>query len=224
MNKKLMIVSLILIVLFFNQMRAQSDVKEKEIEQYELNQNEVIAFFNDSNIRTSDYKCTFKRNSYDNTRYSVEINGTGNLKVSDISECNGNHQNEIELFNSSGTITRNSDTIKIYAKTIYNKFYLFNVKKNGMNESFAPEIRIELISKTLNNENCPNLVTLNEDKLHITAFPKNIDKDEIYEPYHLDKTIGIFTRFAVYDSSGKTEFFPAGDYIIIGGNSLKISK
>jgi hypothetical protein len=59
---------------------------------------------------------------------------------------------------------------------------------------------------------------------YIVALPVNISKDEIYKPFHEDKTIGIFTYFAVKDSNGKSKFYPSDDYVIIGGKSLNISR
>jgi uncharacterized protein YxeA len=226
MKKILKIISLLYVVFIlqsFFQIKAQNVVTNLETEYHELKLNEVDSFMNGPDIKYNDYNAYCKRGSYDNTRYRIDLDSTGELNVSDLRECKGKHQNEISIFNCSGTISRNSDTIIISAKTIYNKFFLFNIKKNGFDESFTPNIRIELISKTLNNEYCPSLVTT-DDQVHIVALPKDIDTDEIYEPVHRDKTIGIFTYFAVYDSKGSCKFYPAGDYVLIGGNSIKISK
>ncbi len=78
-------------------------------------------------------------------------------------------------------------------------------------------------TKTLKNESCPLLVTTGSFT-SIAALPSNINYDEIYKPVHEDNTVGIFTYFAVEDSNKKSKFYREGDYVIIGGNSLNISK
>lgn len=226
MKKNLNLVFIFFIIFLqqsFVQISAQIILKDQEREFHELRQNEVDTFINGPEIKYNNYNCSFKRGSYDSTGYNIVVDSTGKLIVSDLRECNGKHQNEITIFNCSGTISRNADTIFITAKTIYNKFFLFNLEKNRVSESFAPNIRIELISKTLNNDYCPSLVA-SEDHVRIVALPKEVDTKEIFEPVHLDKTIGIFTYFAIYDSNGRLKVFPEGDYVLIGGNSLKITK
>jgi hypothetical protein len=60
--------------------------------------------------------------------------------------------------------------------------------------------------------------------LNLVALPKNVNKKEIYKPMHKDNTIGIFTYFSLKDSEGTVKNYSEGDYVLIGGNSLSISK
>ncbi|NVN95074.1 MAG: hypothetical protein HXX18_07325 [Bacteroidetes bacterium] len=226
MKKKLILLSLIFILIMlqsFVQIRAQNVITNLEVEFHELKPNEVDSFAEGPDITYNKYGARCKHGSNDGSGYDIEIDTTGRLKVTDLRECKGKHQNEINIFNCNGTISRNSDTIIISAKTIYDKFFLFSLGKKEKNESFEPNVRIQLICRTLNNEYCPGLVDT-DGRVYIVALPKDVDTEDIYEPLHLDKNVGIFTYFAVYDTNGKLKVFPQGDYVLIGGNSLKITK
>ncbi len=205
---------------------------------YELKQNETIEF-NDKPNETAKYadkqtgvtktfSGSFSRGSYDSAAYVIRYDNDGNLNLRELKGCSGKHQNEISLKLCSGTISRTNDTLRINAKSSFDMIYLFNIKENGMVDSFSSDIQVDIVSKTLENNYCPSLVTSGSKYsgrvTYIVALPVNISKDEIYKPFHEDKTIGIFTYFAVKDSNGKSKFYPADDYVIIGGKSLNISR
>ena len=194
-----------------------------EYKNYELKQNETITFKDGLNSKANKFSASYKRGSYDQTRYEIFVDTGINLIVSNITECAANYQNELSLILCSGTISRNEDTLKIHAKTIHDKLYLFNVKKNRIVDSLTPDIQIDIISKTLKNEYCPNLFSSGAIT-GIVALPKDINTDEIYAAFHKDNTIGVFTYFKVTDSNGKSKMYSAGDYVLIGGNSLNFSK
>jgi hypothetical protein len=205
---------------------------------YELKQNETIEF-TDKQKDTSEYSDkrkvvtktisgSFSRGSYDSSSYVIRYDKDGNLNLKEIRGCSGKHQNEISLKLCSGTISRNNDTLRINAKTSFNMIYIFNIQKNGIVDSFISDIQVEIVSSTLENNYCPSIVTSGLEYsggvTDIVALPINISEDEIYKPFHEDKTIGIFTYFAVKDSKGKSKFYPPNDYVIIGGKSLNISR
>ena len=194
-----------------------------EYKNYELKQNETVTFKDGPNSKADKFSASYKRGSYDHTRYEIVVDTGINLIVSNITECAGKHQNELSLILCSGIISRNEDTLKIHDKTINDKLYLFNVEKNRIVDSMTPDIQIDIISKTLKNEYCPNLFS-NAAITGIVALPKDVNTDEIYKAFHKDNTVGVFTYFKVADSNGRSKMYSAGDYVLIGGNSLNFSK
>ena len=85
------------------------------------------------------------------------------------------------------------------------------------------EIQIKLVSKTLKNEFCPNLVSIFEGA-SIVALPSKIKEKEIFKPFRSDKTIGVFSYLAVYEKLGNVKNYPPNDYVIIGGNALSVGE
>ena len=189
---------------------------------YELKKNETIVFNSSQKNKPEKISASYKRWSYDHSRYAIEIDTAIHLTVSNITAAEGKHQNELSIILCSGTFTRNEDTLKVHATTYYDKLYLFSVEKNGIIDSLTSEVQIAFVSKTLKNEYCPNLVTTGTFT-GIVALPKNIDPDEIYKPEHEDHTVGVFTYFKVIDANGKSREYPMGDYVLIGGNSISFS-
>jgi len=198
-------------------------ISENEVTDYELQPNETIPLKGDPNMKTDQFFGSYSQRSYDLTRYTIKVDTTGTLTVSDLRGCKGKHQNELSLFTCSGTITRMSDSIIIHAKTVYDKLYIFSIKKNGIVDSFSSEIKIELISKTLKNEYCPSLLTTSHGA-RIVALPKNIKTSEVYKHSHKEKTVGVFTYFSLKDSKGKSKLYTEGDYVLMGGNNAVIKK
>lgn len=190
---------------------------------HELKQNEIINFKDGPELNIETYSGSFKKGAYDLSRYTIILDNAGNLKVSELRGCAGKHQNDIDFYLCNGTVTRKGDTLKINAKTIYSKFYIFSITKNGIVDSLSSSVKISLISKTLKNKYCPTLINMISN-LNLVALPKNVNKKEIYKPMHKDNTIGIFTYFSLKDSEGTVKNYSEGDYVLIGGNSLSISK
>lgn len=165
-----------------------------------------------------------RRGAYDNSGYRIMIDSVGNIAVSSINGCKGNHQNELELYNCYGTITRTvNDTVKIQATTTFRKFYVFALHENTLVDSFMNNISIEIVSKTLTGEYCPVIIHgFLEEYPTITALPINIEFKELYKPIHNDESIGIFSSFRLSDSKVQTKNFESNDYVLVGGNSLNL--
>lgn len=212
---------LLVLLLSFNRI-----VTSDGVMYHELKQNEIITFDGKQSSDTNTYSGSIQRGSGDSTGYHIVIDKEGNLDVKNLKAADGKNQNDLTIYHCSGTITRNNDTLKVQAKSSYKTIYIINIEKKVIVDSFYPDIKIGLVSKTLKNKYCPSLVTTkigNIKTMDIVALPKKINTDELFKPKHEDKTIGIFSYLAVADIKGKFKFFPAGDYVFIGGNTINIS-
>lgn len=190
-------------------------------EKHELNLGEIKAF-NDS-IKGTIFQFSLRRGAYDLSRYKLEGNNDGSLKLFNLHGASGNHQNELEIKYCSGNIKRDADTITIQVKSHFNKLYIFSIEKKGIVDSLSNNVQIKLVAKTLKNEYCPSLVST-YNGLSLVALPSNIKEKEIYKPFHSDKTIGVFSYFAIYDEHGNVKNYPPNDYVIIGGNALSVGE
>lgn len=216
-----------LAVLFFSLSAFGPKKKDKEFRAGELQPDQTIHFgYKLKNPKTFIIQSVQQRLD-DNSSFQITIDSIGKISVSNIDECTGNHQNELELINCFGSITRTkNDTVKIQASTTFSKFYLFNIRKNTLIDSFANRVNIEIVSKTLTDAYCPVIVTGENGSPHvtaeITALPKNIEFKEVYNKIHKEETVGIFSLCRVTDSSGRSNNFDPNDYVVIGGNSLNL--
>jgi hypothetical protein len=188
-----------------------------------LNKNDTISCHNGPIDAINTFSGNFKRGSYDSTSYSIKVDSEGALTLSELRQSQGKHQNELSLLLCKGTVTRRKDTVCIQAKTIYNKFYLFSIAKNSIVDSCHSDVQIRLVSQTLKRRYCPTLVRTGSS-MELIALPQQEPYSELYKPIHPSKTVGIFTYFSVADSTGKFTLYPAGDYILIGGNHLSIDQ
>jgi hypothetical protein len=216
-----------LAVVFFTLCSFGWPKKREECRKGELKPNETIHFGEQAKDPKTFRLQSSRRGAYDNSGYHIMIDSLGNITVSSINGCKGNHQNELELMNCYGSITRAvNDTVKIQASTTFRKFYLFNIQKNTLIDSFADNVNIEIFSKTLTGEYCPVIVTGENGSSYIptgiTALPKNLEFKELYKPIHNDESIGIFSSFRLSDSKGQTKNFESNDYVLIGGNSMTV--
>lgn len=192
-----------------------------EKKHFYLNENETTSFHNGPTHAINAFSGSFKRGSYDSTSYTIQVDNEGAINVSELRQCYRKHQNEIGLFLCTGTITRKKDTLCIQAKTIYNKFYLFCIAKNCIVDSCNSDVQIQLIPQTLKRRFCPALIDAGSS-IELIALPEKAPYSELFKPIHADKTVGVFTYFSIADSQGKFTLYPAGDYILIGGNYLHI--
>jgi len=180
-----------------------------------------VSYTNNTESRNNFFAGNYTRSSYDLTSYKIQIDTQGKIQVSNLRGCKGKHQGEISFFHSSGFIQRVEDTTKIIARTHYSKFYVIEITKKGIIDSFSSTISIELVSSTLKKSYCPNLVMVNPH-LSICALPSNVKRKQVYKAIHRDSNIGEFTFFSIVDSMGKSIALPQGDYVIIGGNTLDL--
>jgi hypothetical protein len=190
---------------------------------HELNLGEIEIFNANDSIQGELTRFSYKRGGYDLSSYTIEGDKNAAMKLFNLNGTLGNHQNQLEILNCSGNIKRDYDTITIQAKSQYSKLYLFSIEKNGIVDSLTNRIQIKLVSKTLKNEYCPNLVRIFKGA-SIVALPCKIKEKEIFKPFHSDKTIGIFSYFAVYDELGNVKNYPPNDYVIVGGNALSVGE
>jgi|GEM_PF-6573951 len=216
-----------LAVVFFTLCSFGWPKKREECRKGELKPSETIHFGEKVKDPKTFRLQSSRRGAYDNSGYHIMLDTIGNISVGSINGCKGNHQNELELMNCYGSITRAvNDTVKIQASTTFRKFYLFNIQKNTLIDSFADNVNIEILSKTLTGEYCPVIVTGENGSSYIptgiTALPKNLEFKELYKPIHNDESIGIFSSFRLSDSKGQTKNFESNDYVLIGGNSLNM--
>jgi hypothetical protein len=224
---KKLLKSSVLAVLLFSLSAFGPRKKDKEFRAGELQPNQTIHFGDKLKDPKTVRMQSYRRWSYDNSKFQITIDSIGNISVSNIDECTGNHQNELELINCFGSITRSTnDTVKIQASTTFRKFYLFNIKKNTLIDSFTDRVNIEIVSKTLTDAYCPVIVKGENGSSYITteitALPKNIEFKEVYNQIHKEETVGIFSLCRVSDSLGHSNNFDPNDYVLIGGNSLNL--
>ena len=216
-----------LAVLFFSLSSFGPRKKDKGYRSGELQPKQTI-YFGDQVKDPKRFRLqSTRRGSNDNSRYQISLDSIGNISVSNIDGCTGNHQNELELLNCFGSITRTAnDTVKIQASTTFRKFYLFNIQKNTLIDSFTDRVNIEIVSKTLTDAYCPVIVTGENGSSNmiteITALPKNFEFKEVYNQIHKEETVGIFSLCRVTDSLGHSNNFDPNDYVLIGGNSLNL--
>lgn len=190
---------------------------------YELSNGETINFQSRPEFKKNSHAGWYSRGSYDLSKYKMNIDTQGNLKVSELRGCPGKHQGEISLFHSKGSLTRIGDTLKIQANTIYDKFYIFGIKENGIVDSLSSDINIDLVSRTLKGNYCPNLIRI-QSEVTICALPEKINIKEVYKSLHKENTVGEFVYFTIRDSENKVKIFPHGDYVIIGADNVTIVK
>lgn len=199
----------------------RSQKSPESTKNYELKNNQTIQFNDeppqDSNTKTEG---SSSRGSYDGTSYSIDYKMDGSLKVYNIKGCEGGNQSELELSHSSGSIYRNGDTLVIDVNTRFKKLYLLKLELNGLVDSFDNNVQVFLVSRTLTGEYCPNQVRIT-NFTQVFALPNNVNLDEMYKPYHSENTIGIFKYFAIINGKGKIKYYKEGDYVLVGGNSLK---
>lgn len=192
----------------------------EEVENYELKQQDSIAFTNGPQVRKEKIRIALSRGANDKSSYSIKLADGGVLTISDLKACKGLAQSKLELFLCSGYFSRKADTIIVHTKTIFDKLYMVNVKEWGRIDSFSSEATISIISKTLKNEYCPSLLTINS-WVNLIAIPQNVNPKEVWKARHKAKTVGVFTYLNITDAQGKTKSYPQGDYILIGGNRVE---
>ena len=193
-----------------------------KLEKNEMEVGDTLNFNHGPQTGIELFEASYKRGSYDGKKYDIRIDTVGNLIISNLRNSFGESSSEINIINGRGSITRKGDTLVVKSKTIYNTFYLINIK-NGVIDSVTNELEMQLVSKNIKNEYCPNRVTA-YSHVNIIALPKGVKYKEFYKPIHSDKTIGIFTYFSILDSRGNRKHYPKGDYILIGGNSQTVLK
>lgn len=188
-----------------------------QLEKNEIKVGDTLSFKHGPEGGIELFEASYKRGAYDGKKYDIQVNRKGNLIVSDLGSSIGESSSEINIIHGQGFITRKGDTSVVHLKTIYDKFYLIDVR-NGVIDSVTKELEMQVVSKNSKNEYCPNRVT-SYSVVSIIALPRGVKYKDFYKAVHSEKTIGIFTYFSILDSRGNRKHYPKGDYILVGGNS-----
>lgn len=212
-------ISLFILLVGFVSISFQNSKPREPLKFFNLADGEMVDFKTGPALKKHTYEGWFERSSYDLTRFNLHIDTQGNLKVSELRGCSGKHQGELSIFTAKGSLIRIGDTLKVNGKTVYDHFYLLEIKEGGMVDSFSSEISIDLVSRTLKNTYCPNSVRISSE-VSICAIPEKMAIKELYKPVHKDNTIGEFVYFSIQDANGKVKHYPQGDYVIIGADQL----
>jgi hypothetical protein len=122
---------------------------------------------------------------------------------------------------AGGSVTRIKDTIIVQIKTNFKNLYFIKLDKEKSPETFASEVKIKFVSTTMEGKYCPTLISTSVHDFEVVALPSKAGTDEIFKKNHKGETVGIFSYLSVTDSKGKTMNFSEGDYVLVGGNSLK---
>ena len=197
---------------------------KEDLINYELLMNDTVTFNIIPPINGRGLKGSFSRSSYDLSAFTISYDENGNLEVSGVKGCPSNHQNEIIFYLTKGTTMRHGDTIIVNASSFYNKLYLINVKSNGIVDTLPQNAQIRLLSKDLNNNYSPTLITARHETATLLALPTGVNYDEINVAFHKPETVGVFSYFAVTDTNGVTKTYPSDDYILMGGNTFNFIK
>lgn len=213
------VLSLIILLIGFMGVSFQNLTPREPFKFFNPADGEMVDFKTGPALKKHIYEGWFKRSSYDRTKFNLHIDTQGNLKVSELRGCKGKNQGELSIFTAKGSLIRIGDTLNVNGRTVYDQFYLLEIKEGGIVDSFSSEISIALVSRTLKNTYCPNLVRISSE-LSICAMPEGMAIKELYKPVHKDNTIGEFVYFSIQDSDGKVKHYPQGDYVIIGADQL----
>lgn len=184
---------------------------------YDLKNGET-KFFGVESVSTNGQTMS-SRWSYDKTRYEWERNH-GELKINHASESAGIHQSEIEINGGFGSVSSNEGNVNIVATSNYDKFYLFNVNKDFIVDSFSKKIDVKYGMKSLSDEPCRSLISTGGNRLSIMLVPEGVKSKKVHKAIHKKNTIGVFSYLKVSDKN-KTINYSAGDYVLVGANSLR---
>ncbi|MFA6517799.1 MAG: hypothetical protein WCU83_11775 [Bacteroidia bacterium] len=160
------------------------------------------------------------RGSYDMTSFRIMSDSLGLITFGKARKAKGMHQNELMLYHSKGSYTLQDNRFNITAQTPFEKFYLLEISKKGIVDSFYKKVELSFRPLMLNGNNTKVFTNCDEEHNYILALPENVATDQIHKPFHSKKSIGVFSDFFITDSLGKKRFLPQGDYILTGGNRL----
>ncbi len=196
---------------------------QSKFENYELKQGETIAFHNGKNDSSLNYSGQIIKGAYDGSSFKIKIDKKGQILVSGVRGAKGQHMNDFVLLNCKGNITRLNDTINLIAQSNETELYLIPVKEKVPADVYKEKIEIRIVSVTLKQEYCPTLLNT-PGFVELWALPSKVDPEERYKSRHADKTVGVFSFFEIKDKENNIKYYPAGDYVLVGGNKLKFKE
>lgn len=183
---------------------------------------EELVFDHTPKMPTHLFLAGYRLGAYDGSRYTFRIDSTGLINVFRLRSSRGISQNKLMLYLLKGVIGKKGDTSVVRINTVYEKIYLVEVKQNGIIDSIPQDATISLCAQTLDNAPCRILVESDRHTTNLFALPVGFDRSEIFKRSHSRKSIGVFSYMQVKDKNGKVKNFPSGEYVIIGGNSLRV--
>lgn len=190
--------------------------KKKEYNHYPLKDGDVVKFGKEVE---GIIKTTSSRGAFDGSRYRWSSDN-GAVAIMYASAARGLHQSEFEVSHCIGSISQKGDTSLITGKSIYKKFYVFNVTENYVVDSFAKEVNVCIVTKSLADAKSSLLVSVNNGSLRTVALPRGTKTKEIWKEEHPKETVAEFEYLSIADSEGKQKSYPAGDYVLIGADKL----
>jgi hypothetical protein len=190
--------------------------KTKSKNHYAMKDGEVV-FFGDEVEGV--IKTTSSRGAYDGSRYRWSADN-GVMTIAYVSAANGLHQSELEISHGIGEVSRNGDTSVIKSKSVYKKFYIFNVAENYMVDSFSKDIKVSIVTKSLVESESALLISNENSGLRTIALPNGVTTKQIWKAEHLKETVAEFVYLTISDSDGKEVNYPAGDYVLVGADKL----
>lgn len=160
------------------------------------------------------------RGSYDMSSFKIMSDSLGLITFGKARKAKGKHQNELMLFHSKGSYILQDNRLSIMAQTSFEKFYLLEISKKGIVDSFYKKVELSFRPFMLNGNHAKVFTNCDEGHNYIVAIPENVPMDQTSKPFHPKKSIGVFADFSITDSLGKKRSLPQGDYILTGGNHL----
>lgn len=198
-----------------------SAFKHSERSHYILKNGEIITFMGGPKNQTFLYQATAKRGSYDHSAYAIKLDSLGLVKVSELQEAYGLHQQELDLMFCFGSIQKKSDTLIIDAETKYHTIYFLPLNKNAKLDSLSNKLHLELLAKDEEEKLADILVSGN---LRLATLPQNTATKELYKPIHSKKTLAHFSYILIRDDQGKEITVGTDDLLLIAANQLIIEK
>jgi hypothetical protein len=190
--------------------------KKKAKNLYSMKDGEVLKF-GENPIGV--IKTVSSRGAYDGSSYRWSSND-GVMAIAYVSPANGLHQSELEISHGIGKVLRKGDTSIIISKSIYKKFYIFNVADSYVIDSFSKDIKATIVTRSLDKSESFLLISNFNSGLRTIALPKGIKSKQIWKAEHAKETVAEFTYLSISDSAGKQVKYPAGDYVLVGADRL----
>lgn len=196
----------------------------REYHDHELKPGEIIQFNCSPRMKELDlFQAHYQHGAFDHSAFDIVFKNK-TVSASGIQGPRGRHQNELIIFQTEGEVTRSGDTLFVKSSSVFPSHYIFSIAKQVVVDSFSSKITVAVLSKTLREKYCPNRLTTSYSCLTINAIPGECRESVLWKPFHAKATVGYFSYFSITDSKGKTQSFPAGDYVIISGKVFNFSE
>ncbi|HAY89787.1 MAG TPA: hypothetical protein DCY51_10120 [Bacteroidetes bacterium] len=190
--------------------------EKKPKNHYSMKDGEVVPFGDEV---VGVIKTISSRGAYDGSRYRWSADN-GIMAIHYVSAANGQHQSELEISHGIGEVLRKGDTSVIQSKSIYKKFYIFNVADNYVVDSFSKKIHVSIVTRSLTESESSLLISNHNSSLRTIALPHGVKTKQIWKAEHPKETVAEFAHLTISDSDGEKVNYPAGDYVLVGADKL----